>query len=36
MEADIDKARESYRSVAFRTSVLFFCIIDLNNVDPMY
>merc|ERR1712050_437169 len=27
-EADIDRARESYRPVAYRCSVLFFCIIE--------
>ncbi len=35
-EADIDRARETYRSVAKRASLLFFCIIDLALVDPMY
>jgi dynein heavy chain len=35
-EAQIDEARESYRSVAFRASLLFFCIIDLSTIDPMY
>lgn len=32
----IDEAREGYRKLAFRTSVLFFCIIDLSGIDPMY
>lgn len=36
MEAEIDRARESYRPVAFRTSILFFCIVDLASIDPMY
>ena len=35
-EKEIDKARESYRPVAFRASLLFFCIIDLATIDPMY
>lgn len=35
-EAQIDEARESYASVAFRTSLLFFCIVDLSTIDPMY
>lgn len=35
-EAQIDEARESYRPVAYRASLLFFCIIDLSIIDPMY
>jgi dynein heavy chain len=35
-EAEIDKARESYRPVAFRASLLYFCILDLSLIDPMY
>ncbi|OMJ85153.1 hypothetical protein SteCoe_13621 [Stentor coeruleus] len=35
-EKEIDAARESYRPVAFRASLLFFCIVNLSNVDPMY
>ena len=35
-EIEIDKARESYRPVAYRASILFFCIVDLNGIDPMY
>lgn len=35
-EIEIDKAREGYRLVAFRASILFFSIIDLNLIDPMY
>lgn len=35
-EAQIDEARESYTSVAFRSSLLFFCIVDLSTIDPMY
>ena len=33
---EIDATRELYRPVAYRGSVLFFCIADLNIVDPMY
>lgn len=35
-EKEIDIARESFRPVAFRASLLFFCILDLSNIDPMY
>jgi len=35
-EEQIDKSREGYRSVAYRTSILFFCIVDLAGIDPMY
>lgn len=35
-EQEIDEAREQYRSVAVRASLLFFCIADLAGVDPMY
>eukprot|EP00928_Gymnodinium_smaydae_P009061 TRINITY_DN13347_c0_g3_i1.p1 TRINITY_DN13347_c0_g3~~TRINITY_DN13347_c0_g3_i1.p1 ORF type:complete len:4331 (+),score=1052.12 TRINITY_DN13347_c0_g3_i1:55-13047(+) len=35
-EKEIDAARESYRTVAYRTAVLFFCIVELTNIDPMY
>eukprot|EP00746_Dinoflagellata_sp_MGD_P006891 gnl/MRDRNA2_/MRDRNA2_113587_c0_seq1.p1 gnl/MRDRNA2_/MRDRNA2_113587_c0~~gnl/MRDRNA2_/MRDRNA2_113587_c0_seq1.p1 ORF type:complete len:2479 (+),score=556.96 gnl/MRDRNA2_/MRDRNA2_113587_c0_seq1:117-7439(+) len=35
-EVEIDVARESYRPVAYRASVLFFCIVELTNLDPMY
>jgi len=35
-EITIDEARESYRPVAYRTAVLFFCIVELAGVDPMY
>jgi dynein heavy chain len=33
---EIDATRELYRPVAYRASVLFFCIADLCIVDPMY
>jgi len=35
-EESIDTARESYRTVAYRTAVLFFAIVELTNIDPMY
>lgn len=35
-EAKIDESRNIYRQLAFRTAVLFFCIVDLSNIDPMY
>eukprot|EP00497_Spongosphaera_streptacantha_P004789 TRINITY_DN56_c0_g1_i2.p1 TRINITY_DN56_c0_g1~~TRINITY_DN56_c0_g1_i2.p1 ORF type:complete len:589 (-),score=128.53 TRINITY_DN56_c0_g1_i2:641-2407(-) len=35
-EKNIDVARERYRSCAVRASVLYFVLIDLGKVDPMY
>ena len=35
-EKEIDTTREIYRPVAYRASVLFFTIIDLAVIDPMY
>lgn len=35
-EKEIDIARDVYIPVSKHSSVLFFCIIDLNNIDPMY
>lgn len=35
-EKEIDITRESFRRVAYRASILFFCINDLNIIDPMY
>ena len=35
-EKEIDDERENYRPVAFRGSILFFCIADLRIIDPMY
>ena len=35
-EKEIDMTRESFRSVAFRSSLLYFCICSLAGVEPMY
>jgi dynein heavy chain, axonemal len=35
-EREIDATRENYRPVAYRASILYFCIADLSSVDPMY
>ena len=35
-EKEIDEVRSGYRSVAYDTQVLFFCISDLNNIEPTY
>lgn len=35
-EKEIDRTREIFRPVAFRASVLFFTIINLAAIDPMY
>lgn len=35
-EKQIDETRESFRVVAYRASLLFFCIVDLAHIDPMY
>ncbi|CAJ1405692.1 unnamed protein product [Effrenium voratum] len=36
MEQQIDQARLQYVPVAAQTAILFFCIADLANIDPMY
>ena len=36
VEEKIDTARAKYIPVAFRASILFFCISDLCEIDPMY
>ena len=36
VEKEIDTAREGYIPVAFRSSILYFCVSDLSPVDPMY
>ncbi|NWX92741.1 DYH1 protein, partial [Nothoprocta pentlandii] len=35
-EKDIDITRMEYVPVAVRTQILYFCVSDLANVDPMY
>lgn len=35
-EKEIDVTRNKYKPVAVRGSILFFCISDMTNVDPMY
>ena len=36
VEEKIDSARSKYIPVAYRASILFFCISDLAGIDPMY
>jgi dynein heavy chain len=35
-EATIDSVRKGYKPVAFRAQLLFFCISDLANIEPVY
>jgi len=35
-EKEIDSKRELYRAVAKRASLLFFCVVDVSQIDPMY
>nr|XP_013047409.2 dynein axonemal heavy chain 1 isoform X1 [Anser cygnoides]XP_047928500.1 dynein axonemal heavy chain 1 isoform X1 [Anser cygnoides]XP_047928502.1 dynein axonemal heavy chain 1 isoform X1 [Anser cygnoides]XP_047928506.1 dynein axonemal heavy chain 1 isoform X1 [Anser cygnoides] len=35
-EKDINATRLQYAPVAVRTQILYFCVSDLSNVDPMY
>lgn len=35
-EAKIDESRGVYKKVAVTISILFFCIVDLASIDPMY
>lgn len=35
-EVEIDQTRNGYRPVATHASILFFCISDLANIEPMY
>ncbi|XP_012937339.1 dynein heavy chain 3, axonemal [Aplysia californica] len=35
-EVEIDETRNGYRPVAVHSSILFFCISDLANIEPMY
>ena len=36
VEQEIDVARERYRPVAYQTSILYFAVAALSNVDPMH
>jgi len=36
VEKEIDVARAGYVPVAFRASILYFCVADLSPIDPMY
>ncbi len=35
-EIEIDETRNGYKPVAVHASILFFCISDLANIEPMY
>ena len=35
-EKDIDITRSQYIPVAVNTQILFFCVADMANIDPMY
>lgn len=35
-EQEIDRTRATFRTVAFRAQILFFSIVDLAVIDPMY
>lgn len=35
-EKEIDHTRATFRTVAFRAQILFFTIVDLAVIDPMY
>ena len=35
-EKEIDETRNGYKPVAVHSSILFFCISDLANIEPMY
>lgn len=35
-EQEIDETRSGYLPVAKHSSILFFCITDLANIEPMY
>lgn len=32
-EKEIDRTREAFRTVAYRSNLLFFCIVDLSSID---
>ena len=35
-EEEIELSRSRYKPVAFHASILFFCVADMANIDPMY
>jgi len=35
-EKKIDNARLGYKPISIHSAILFFCITDLANIDPMY
>ncbi len=35
-EKEIDETRNGYQPVANHSAILFFCISDLANIEPMY
>jgi len=35
-EKEIDETRNGYKPVAIHSAILFFCISDLANIEPMY
>jgi dynein heavy chain, axonemal len=35
-EKEIDTTRENFRPIAFRAQILFFTIVELAVIDPMY
>jgi dynein heavy chain len=35
-ETEIDNARQAYLPVARHSAILFFCVTELSNIDPMY
>lgn len=35
-EVEIDTIREAYRPIANRASILFFVLMDMSQIDPMY
>ena len=36
VEVEIDEKRNAYRDIARRGSILYFAIVDMSMIDPMY
>jgi len=36
VESTINQTRDQYRIIATRGSILYFCVVDLSLIDPMY